>query len=93
MLRGLVGRADGGGLGGLLGDLVVLRGGRDPGILSISFHLLGVLALSFRSIPLQRLGLGFLVLHEFKLRFGHQDLPEDLELGAGPLRDLGVGRR
>ncbi len=93
MLRGLVGGADGGGLGGLLGDLVVLRGGRDPGILSIAFHLLGVLALSFRSIPLQRLGLGFLVLHQFKLRFGHQDLTKYSELGAGPLSNLGVGGR
>ena len=93
MLRGLVGGADGGGLGGLLGDLVVLRGGRDPGILSITFHLLSVLALGLRSIPLLRPGLGFLVLHEFKLRFGHQDLTKYSELGAGPLSNLGMGGR
>jgi len=93
VLRGLVRRADGGGLGGLLGDLVVLRGGRDPGVRSICFHLLSVLALGLRSIPLLRLGLGFLVLHEFKLRFGHQDLTKYFELGAGPLSNLGMGGR
>lgn len=93
MLWGLVRRADGGGLGGLLGDLVVLRGGRDPGILSIAFDFLSVLGLNHRGITLLLLGLGFLVLHEFKLRFGHQDLTKYLELGAGPLSDLGMGGR